>query len=75
MEYVNRKKKPKREDFLETMEDIISWEEWMSIAEPVYPKHAIFPRHPAHREIIWCPPANRVHRSLTSAEFPSSFVV
>jgi hypothetical protein len=38
MEYSNRKKKTKREEFLEIMDDIISWDEWVSIVEPVYPK-------------------------------------
>jgi IS5 family transposase len=37
MEYSNRKKRTKREEFLEIMEDIIPWDEWTNIVEPVYP--------------------------------------
>jgi len=38
MKYSNRKKKTKREEFLEIMEDIIPWDKWTNIVEPVYPK-------------------------------------
>lgn len=38
IEYSKRKKKTKREEFLETMEEIIPWDEWVSIIEPHYPK-------------------------------------
>ena len=37
MEYSNRKKRTKREEFLEIMEDIIPWDKWTNIVEPVYP--------------------------------------
>ena len=37
MEYSNRKKKTKREEFLEMMEDIIPWDEWVAIVVPFYP--------------------------------------
>lgn len=37
MEYSNRKKKTKREEFLEMMDDIIPWDEWVSIIVPFYP--------------------------------------
>jgi len=37
IEYSNRKRKTKREEFLETMEHVIPWEEWVSIVEPYYP--------------------------------------
>ncbi len=37
IEYSNRKKKTKREEFLEIMDDIIPWNEWVSIIEPYYP--------------------------------------
>ena len=36
-EYGCRKKKTKREEFLEIMEEIIPWEEWVSIIRPYYP--------------------------------------
>ena len=37
MEYSYRKKKTKREEFLEIMEEIIPWEEWVGIIQPYYP--------------------------------------
>ena len=37
MEYGCRKKKTKREEFLEIMDEIIPWEEWVSIIRPYYP--------------------------------------
>ena len=36
MEYSCRKKKTKREEFLEIMEEIIPWEEWIEIIRPYY---------------------------------------
>ena len=38
MEYSYRKKKTKREEFLEIMEEIIPWEEWVGIIRPYYPE-------------------------------------
>lgn len=38
MEYSNRKRKTKREVFLESMNEIIPWSEWVSCIEPYYPK-------------------------------------
>jgi IS5 family transposase len=38
MEYGKRKKKTAREEFLEIMEEIIPWEEWVAIIIPYYPK-------------------------------------
>ncbi len=38
MEYSCRKKKTKREEFLEIMEEIIPWEEWVGIIRPYYPE-------------------------------------
>ena len=37
MEYAYRKKKTKREEFLEIMDEIIPWEEWVSLIVPHYP--------------------------------------
>lgn len=37
MEYSLRKKKTKREEYLETMEEIIPWDEWIKVIEPYYP--------------------------------------
>lgn len=37
MEYSCRKKKTRREEFLEIMDEIIPWEEWVGIIEPYYP--------------------------------------
>lgn len=37
MEYSCRKKKTKREEFLEIMDEIIPWEEWIGIIRPYYP--------------------------------------
>ena len=37
MEYANRKKKTKREGFLEMMDEIIPWDEWVEIVVPFYP--------------------------------------
>lgn len=36
-EYSNRKKKTKREEFLEIMDEIIPWDEWVALIEPYYP--------------------------------------
>ena len=38
IEYSFRKKKTRREEFLEIMNDIIPWGEWVSVIEPYYPK-------------------------------------
>ena len=38
IEYSFRKKKTKREEFLEIMNEIIPWDEWVDIIEPYYPK-------------------------------------
>jgi transposase, IS5 family len=37
MEYANRKKKTKREEFLEEMDRIIPWSEWVQLIAPYYP--------------------------------------
>ena len=37
MEYSCRKKKTKREEFLEIMEEIIPWDEWVGVIKPYYP--------------------------------------
>lgn len=37
IEYGNRKRKTKREEFLEIMDEIIPWDEWVSIIVPFYP--------------------------------------
>ena len=36
-EYSNRKRKTKREEFLEIMDEIIPWDEWISLIIPYYP--------------------------------------
>ena len=38
IEYSGRKKKTRREEFLEIMVEIIPWDEWVSVIEPYYPK-------------------------------------
>ena len=38
MEYSFRKKKTKREEFLEIMDEIIPWDEWVGVIKPHYPK-------------------------------------
>ena len=38
IEYSGRKKKTRREKFLEIMDEIIPWDEWVSVIEPYYPK-------------------------------------
>ena len=38
IEYSSRKKKTKREEFLEIMDEIIPWDEWVGVIEPYYPK-------------------------------------
>ena len=38
IEYSGRKKKTRREEFLEIMDEIIPWDEWTSVIEPYYPK-------------------------------------
>ena len=37
IEYSNRRKKTKRDEFLEIMDDIIPWDEWVALVEPYYP--------------------------------------
>jgi IS5 family transposase len=37
IEYENRKRKTKREEFLSKMDKIIPWEEWVSLISPYYP--------------------------------------
>ena len=37
IEHSFRKKKTKREEFLEIMEEIIPWDEWVGVIEPYYP--------------------------------------
>lgn len=36
MEYANRKHKTKRDEFLEIMDDVIPWDEWVEIIRPYY---------------------------------------
>ena len=38
IEYSFRKKKTKREEFLEIMDEIIPWDEWVGVIRPYYPK-------------------------------------
>ena len=38
IEFGNRKRKTRRDEFLEVMEHIIPWEEWVKLVEPHYPK-------------------------------------
>ena len=38
MEYSRRKKSTRRDRFLETMNDLVPWEEWVSAIEPYYPQ-------------------------------------
>ena len=37
MEYNNRKRKTKREEFLEAMDYLIPWDEWVTLIKPYYP--------------------------------------
>ncbi len=37
VEYANRKRKTKRDEFLAIMEEVIPWEEWTAVVEPYYP--------------------------------------
>ena len=37
IEYSNRKKKTKREEFLDTMDKMIPWERWIELIKPYYP--------------------------------------
>ena len=37
MEYANRKRKTKRDEFLETMDELIPWDEWCAVVAPYYP--------------------------------------
>ena len=37
IEYSNRKRKTKREEFLEAMDEIIPWDHWVSLIRPYYP--------------------------------------
>ena len=37
IEYMSRKKKTKREEFLDTMDKMIPWEQWIDLIKPYYP--------------------------------------
>ncbi len=37
IEYNSRKRKTKREEFLEIMDQIIPWDKWVSVIIPYYP--------------------------------------
>ena len=37
IEYSNRKRKTKREEFLEIMDEISPWDEWVGVIQPFYP--------------------------------------
>ena len=37
IEYSNRRKKTKREEFLESMDEMIPWDHWGGIIRPYYP--------------------------------------
>lgn len=37
IEYSNRRKKTKREEFLDSMDDMIPWGHWVGIIRPYYP--------------------------------------
>lgn len=37
VEYSNRKKKTRKENFLKTMDDMIPWSDWIALIEPYYP--------------------------------------
>ena len=37
IEYSSRKRKTKREEFLEIMDEIIPWDEWVEFVSPYYP--------------------------------------
>lgn len=37
-EYINRRRKTKREIFLEKMDEVIPWDKWVEMVKPYYPK-------------------------------------
>lgn len=37
IEYSRRKKKTRREEFLDTMDQMIPWKDWIALIEPYYP--------------------------------------
>lgn len=37
IEYSRRKKKTRREEFLDTMDQMILWKDWIALIEPYYP--------------------------------------
>ena len=37
MEYNNRRRTTKREEFLNKMDSVVPWKEWVSIIQPIYP--------------------------------------
>ncbi len=41
IEYSNRKRTTKRDEFLTIMDEIIPWEEWIAIVKPVYYKNTV----------------------------------
>ena len=41
IEYSFRKKKTKREEFLEIMDEIIPWDEWVGVIKPIIPRGSV----------------------------------
>ena len=41
IEYSFRKKKTKREEFLEIMDEIIPWDEWVGVIRPTIPRESV----------------------------------
>ncbi len=50
IQYSNRKRKTKREEFLEAMDEIIPWSYWTEFIRPYYPSGKRG-RPPVHQEI------------------------
>lgn len=43
----NRKRRTKRDEFLDNMDDVIKWDEWVCKIRPIYPKARHNPSHSA----------------------------
>ena len=50
IEYSNRRKKTKREEFLESMDEIIPWSNWVNIIMPYYYSYFPHPNCSSHME-------------------------
>ena len=74
IEYSLRKKKTKREEFLEIMDEIIPWDEWIGVIAPYYPRvYLKTPNAPGQRAFSHCAAAFSLEiRQYSCVKMPCS---